>query len=208
MVVQRRWIQGKNSMIKGIIFDLDGTLIQLPINYDVVQKNLKEFFNISKNLKPLIPTIIELSKNDQNKIKAAFNLICKEEILASKNFKIMDEAIEVLKFLKSKNIILCLVTMQCRLALNKILHKMNILDLFDFLISRDENYDRFEQIQTSLKHTFLNSSEVLVIGDRIHDIESARRSGCIPILKLNELKKNPPFDCKIIQNLIEIKKII
>ena len=47
-----------------------------------------------------------------------------------------------------------------------------------------------------------------MIGDRIHDIESARRSGCIPILKLNELKKNPPFDCKMIQNLIEIKKII
>ena len=60
-------------MIKGVIFDLDGTLIQLPINYDIIQKNLKEFFNISENLKPLIPTIIELSKNDQNKIKTAFN---------------------------------------------------------------------------------------------------------------------------------------
>ena len=60
-------------MIKGVIFDLDGTLIQLPINYVIIQKNLKEFFNISENLKPLIPTIIELSKNDQNKIKTAFN---------------------------------------------------------------------------------------------------------------------------------------
>ena len=75
-------------MIKGVIIDLDGTLIQLPINYDIIQKNLKEFFNISENLKPLIPTIIELSKNDQNKIKTAFSLICKEEILASKNFEI------------------------------------------------------------------------------------------------------------------------
>jgi len=27
-------------MIKGIIFDLDGTLIQLSINYDVIQNNL------------------------------------------------------------------------------------------------------------------------------------------------------------------------
>jgi HAD superfamily hydrolase (TIGR01549 family) len=195
-------------MIKGIIFDLDGTLIQLPINYDVIQNNLKQFFNTSENLKPLIPTIIELSKNDQNKIKIAFNLICKEEISASKNFKIMDETVDVLKFLKSKNLILCLVTMQCRTALKEILYKMNILDLFDFVISRDENYDRFEQIQNSLKQSSLHSSEVLVIGDRIHDVESAKKAGCIPILKINDIKKYPSFDCKTIQNLIEIKKII
>ena len=194
-------------MIKGVIFDLDGTLIQLPINYDIIQKNLKEFFNISENLKPLIPTIIELSKNDQNKIKTAFSLICEEEILASKNFKIMNEAVEVLKFLKSKNLILCLVTMQCRAALNEILYKMNILDLFDFVISRDENYDRFEQIQNSLNNISLNSSEVLVIGDRIHDVESAKKAGCIPILKINKINKNPSFDCRIIRNLIEIKKL-
>jgi len=194
-------------MIKGVIFDLDGTLIQLPINYDIIQKNLKEFFNISENLKPLIPTIIELSKNDQNKIKTAFSLICEEEILASKNFKIMNEAVEVLKFLKSKNLILCLVTMQCRAALNEILYKMNILDLFDFVISRDENYDRFEQIQNSLNNISLNSSEVLVIGDRIHDVESAKKAGCIPILKINKIKKNPSFDCRIIRNLVEIKKL-
>ena len=194
-------------MIKGVIFDLDGTLIQLPINYDIIQKNLKEFFNISENLKPLIPTIIELSKNDQNKIKTAFSLICKEEILASKNFEIMNGAVEILKFLKSKNLILCLVTMQCRAALNEILYKMNILDLFDFVISRDENYDRFEQIQNSLNNISLNSSEVLVIGDRIHDVESAKKAGCIPILKINKIKKNPSFDCRIIRNLVEIKKL-
>ena len=194
-------------MIKGVIFDLDGTLIQLPINYDIIQKNLKEFFNISENLKPLIPTIIALSKNDQNKIKTAFSLICKEEILASKNFEIMNEAVEILKFLKSKNLILCLVTMQCRAALNEILYKMNILDLFDFVISRDENYDRFEQIQNSLNNISLNSSEVLVIGDRIHDVESAKKAGCIPILKINKINKNPSFDCRIIRNLIEIKKL-
>ena len=195
-------------MIKGIIFDLDGTLIKLPINYDILQSNLKFFFNTSENLKPLIPTIIELSKNDQNKIKNAFSLICKEEILASKNFKVMNDAVEVLKFLKSKNLILCLVTMQCRTALKEILYKMNISDLFDFMISRDENYDRFEQIKNSLKHISLNSSEVLVVGDRIHDVESAKKAGCVPILKINEIKKNPSFDCKKIQNLIELKKII
>ncbi len=194
-------------MTKGIIFDLDGTLIQLPVNYDIIQNNLKEFFNTSENLKPLIPTIIKLSKNDQNKIHTSFNLICKEEILASKNFEIMNDAVEILKFLKSKNLILCLVTMQCRDALEKILQKMEVLDLFDSIISRDDSYDRFEQIQNSLKNICLESSDVLMVGDRIHDIESAKKAGCIPVLKINEIEKNPPFPCQIIKNLNELKKM-
>ena len=195
-------------MIKGIIFDLDGTLIKLPINYNVIQINLKELFNISEDLKPLIPTIIKMSKNDHEKTKSAFDLICKEEILASKNFKIMNDAIDILKFLKSKHLILCLVTMQCRNALEKILLKMNISDLFDSVISRDENYDRFEQIQKSLNNISIPPSEIIVVGDRIHDIESAQKAGCVPILKINEIKKIPPFNCKIIKNLVEIKELI
>ena len=195
-------------MIKGIVFDLDGTLIQLPIDYQKIQKNLKEFFNISNELKPLIPTIIKLSKNDQNKIKTSFDLICKEEILASDNFETMNNALETLKFLKSKNLSLCLVTMQCKDALEKILQKMQISDLFDSVISRNESFDRQKQIQLSLKNIILEPSEVLVVGDRIHDIESAKKIGCIPILKINEIKKTLPFQCKIIKNLIELKTIV
>lgn len=195
-------------MTKGIIFDLDGTLIQLPINYDVIQNTLKEFFCTSENLTPLIPTIIKLSKNDQNKINTSFDLVCKEEILASKNFHTMNNAVEILKFLKSKNLILCLVTMQCRNALEKILSKMDVLDLFDSIITRDENYDRFEQIMNSLKNTDLNSSDVFVVGDRIHDIESAKKAGCIPVLKINQVKKTPPFNCKTIENLTELKNLV
>ena len=195
-------------MIKGIIFDLDGTLIQLPIDYQKVQKNLKEFFNISNEFKPLIPTIIKLSKNDQNKIKVSFDLICKEEILASDNFKTMNNALETLIFLKSKNLSLCLVTMQCKDALEKVLQKLQIPDLFDSIISRDESFDRQKQIELSLKNIVLKPSEVLVVGDRLHDIESAKKIGCMPILKINEIEKIPPFPCKIIKNLIELKTIV
>ena len=195
-------------MIKGIVFDLDGTLIQLPIDYKKIQKNLKEFFNISNELKPLIPTIIKLSKNDQNKIRTSFDLICKEEILASDNFKTMNNALETLDFLKSKNLSLCLVTMQCKDALEKVLQKLQISDLFDSVISRDESFDRQKQIELSLQNIVLTPSEILVVGDRIHDIESAKKIGCMPILKINEIEKIPPFQCKIINDLIELKSIV
>lgn len=59
---------------------------------------------------------------------------------------------------------------------------MNVLELFDFIISRDENYDRFKQIENSLKYTCLNSYEVSIMGDKINDVESAKKAGWIPIL--------------------------
>jgi len=195
-------------MIKGIVFDLDGTLIQLPINYKKIQKNLKQLFNTSNNLTPLIPTIIKLSQNDPEKVKTSFNLICEEEILASKNFKIMDNAIEILKFIKSKNLSLCLVTMQCQNALEKIIADLQISNLFDSIISRDISVDRQKQIELSLEKIDLMPSEVLVIGDRLHDVESGKKIGCMPILKINEIEKTPSFDCKKIHNLIELKLIL
>jgi phosphoglycolate phosphatase-like HAD superfamily hydrolase len=98
--------------------------------------------------------------------------------------------------------------MQCKDALEKILQKMQISDLFDSVISRDESFDRQKQIELSLKNIVLEPSEVLVVGDRIHDIESAKKIGCMPILKINEIEKIPPFPCKIIKNLIELKTIV
>ncbi len=61
------------------------------------------------------------------------------------------------------------------MQLEKILQKLQIPDLFDSVISRDESFDRQKQIELSLKNIVLEPSEVLVVGDRIHDIESDKK---------------------------------
>ena len=77
-------------MIKGIIFDLDGTLVRLPIQYDKIFKKLQKLFDTSDEFKPLIPTIIEKSKNDPKIVQNAFNLICEEETFATNDFEIIE----------------------------------------------------------------------------------------------------------------------
>ena len=34
MDLERRWIQGKDTLIELVILDLDGKLIKLPVRYD------------------------------------------------------------------------------------------------------------------------------------------------------------------------------
>ncbi len=67
-------------MIKGIIFDLDGTLVRLPIRYNIIFKKLGTLFDTKDEFKPLIPTILTKANNDVNLIQQAFDLICDEEV--------------------------------------------------------------------------------------------------------------------------------
>ncbi len=95
--------------------------------------------------------------------------------------------------------------MQCRKAVEKILGKNEQLDVFSSIISRDESHDRKEQIEKTLAKLALGSNEAIVVGDRIHDVVSARKVGCRAILVNREKSKNA--DIETIEKLAKLKKI-
>jgi len=193
-------------MIKGIIFDLDGTLIKLPVRYELLLSNLRDFFNTKEEFNPLIPSIVEKSQGDENKLKNAFNLICEEELTAAENFELMENATQILDYFKSKNYTLGLVTMQCRNAVEKILSDIKISEIFSSVITRDEYYDRFEQIKKMFEAFNLSPKEVLMVGDRIHDVESAHKAGCKAVL-VHENKSHPDPETMIIKKISELKNL-
>ena len=102
-------------MSKCIIFDLDGTLVTLPIRYELIQKKLRELFDLEVNFSPLIPSIIEYSKNNEKLIRGAFELLCEEELIALEHVKEIEGLQEVIDYLLSKNYSISLVTMQLSL---------------------------------------------------------------------------------------------
>lgn len=192
-------------MIKGIIFDLDGTLVRLPIRYDLIQSNLKKIFNTHDDFKPLIATIVSSAKEDSFKLNEAFESICQEETRAADELEIIENAFDVLQFFKSKQLKLGLVTMQCGKAVEKILAKSDQFKVFSSIISRDDSYDRKEQIEKTLEKLALRSDEAIVVGDRIHDVVSARKVGCRAILVNREKIKN--VDVETVEKLANLKKI-
>ena len=193
-------------MIKAIIFDMDGTLIQLPINYDAIFKKLQNLFEIEDEFKPLIPTILEKSNGNVKLIQQSFDLICEEETQAAKKFKIMNNAIEVLNYFKNNNYSLSLVTMQCESVAKSVLDKMQISELFSNIITRDDSHERSTQIKKCVNFLSLPSNHVMVVGVRIHDVKSAKQVGCIPIL-CNKDKINSFNECVVISELSELFKI-
>jgi len=193
-------------MIKGIIFDLDGTLVRLPIKYDKIFENLQNLFETKDEFKPLIPTIIAKANNDKNLIHQSFDLICDEESKSAKNFEIIEGAVDILNYFKNKNFTLGLVTMQCRKAASLILDSMDISNHFSSILTRDDSYERSTQIKKTIDFFSLPPNEVIMIGDRINDVHSAQQVGCAAILsnsnKLNSFNESP-----VISKLSELKKM-
>ena len=193
-------------MIKGIIFDLDGTLVRLPIRYEIIFKKLGTLFDTRDEFKPLIPTILTKSNNDMNLVQQAFDLICDEETIAANNFEVIDGAIDILNYFKKRNYSLSLVTMQCMKAAKLVLDKMQISELFSSIITRDDSNQRPTQIKKSVEILSLSPDKVIVIGDRIHDIKSAKQVGCSAIL-FNKDKLHSFEECQVISELPELAEI-
>jgi len=193
-------------MINGIIFDLDGTLVRLPIRYEVIFEKLQSLFDTQDEFKPLIPIILEKANNDAKLIQRAFDLICEEETQAANNFEIIDDAIDTLNYFKNRNYSLSLVTMQCMKAAKLVLDKMQISELFSSIITRDDSPQRSIQIKNSVEILSLSPDNVIVIGDRIHDVKSAKDVGCSAIL-FNKDKLNSFKECRVISELVELTKI-
>ncbi len=193
-------------MIKGIIFDLDGTLVRLPIQYDIIFEKLRNLFDTKDEFKPLIPTILTKANNDMNLIQQAFDLICDEETIAANNFEVIENAIEILDHFKNENFSLGLVTMQCKKAAKLVLDSMNISNYFSCILTRDDSYERTIQIKKSVEFLSLSPQEIVVIGDRIHDVNSAKQIGCSAILS-NKNKLDSFKESLVISELLELKKI-
>ena len=168
-------------MIVLIIFDLDGTLIKLPVRYEFLRNELRDKFNIQGE-SFLIPMILEKTQGSNKVKRDAFELICKEECNAIDGLEIHESAIEVIKEIHSKNKKIALVTLQCERAANQILDIMGIKDLFLNIFTRDDCTDRYEQIINTMKKLDSTADKTLVIGDRINDFDSAEKAGCKSII--------------------------
>lgn len=197
-------------MIKGIIADLDGTLIKLPINEDKIKDKLRTYFHTDDDLVPLIPSIIKHSPS-KTVLENAFSLLCKEELLASNNVKIIDGTKQLIEFISANNLQLNLVTMQCRDVVEKILKKLDMFDYFSIILTRDDIPDRLQQIEKILEISKIDVNNMIVIGDRLHDVICSEKVGCISILikkDIEQYKNRIPNNSSIASNLNDVKNIL
>ncbi|MBS7655169.1 HAD family hydrolase [Candidatus Bathyarchaeota archaeon] len=210
--------------IKGIIFDLDGTLIKSNINFLEMKKKIIDYlkslkldFKIEEVPSTSISELIEYTINKvedeklRKKILKETNKLMNEEELKSLTTVSPIEGVkETLKTLKSEGFRIGVLTRGCREYALKSLEKTCLKDLIDCLIARDD-LDKPKPNPVSalklIKKMKLTPKEVLMIGDHVLDFLCAEKAGIKFIGVLTGFSNEKDFKkigCEVIKRVNEL----
>jgi phosphoglycolate phosphatase len=179
--------------VEAVIFDYDGTLVHLNIDFGVMRQGVEEFladYGIDPNdLKGLyiLEMIEEATKliSEQNSSKGSafcqksLELVTKHEVRAAKKGKILPGVINMLELLGKRGVKVGIITRNCNKAVKMIFP--HIEDFCDAYIPRDS----VGRVKPHPDHLALaverlgvnNRARCLMVGDHVLDIEGGKRMG-------------------------------
>jgi len=157
-------------LIEAVIFDLDGTLIHLSVNYE---KLLQEIKNITKknNLRPLAEAISRLNVKTR---KEVFKVWDNAELAAASKVKVNDEGIRIYKKFSQKPT--ALVTLQGKALVKIALERLGLS--FNLIVTREDSLDRVKQLKHAARKLKTQFQNVLFVGNTEGDFLAAKEVGC------------------------------
>jgi len=204
-------------MIKLIVFDFDGTLVDTKkIIYSII-KNLieKSTYQIShqlikkelgdKSLKDSLSSL-KVKSVDADKIEKESNYLT---IKNASGMKMVKNLRKLKKFKQKKIILSNNVTPFITAVLENL--KANF---FDEVYGADKFKDKPAKLKQLMKKYNLKPTQVLYIGDKTIDVDVARKAGCISVSIIHKaswsprkevIAKKPDY---VITDLMQLKKII
>jgi len=164
-------------MIKVIIFDLDGTLVNLNLDFEKLLSKIQALLQTHEELSPFLEAIIKHTENNLSLRKKAYEIIDEMEQKSINNLQIFPETVQVLNDLKSRGDTLALVTLQGRKAVDLILQKYSLTNIFNSIITRENSHLRSEQIDRIITLLKIPKPQVLMVGDRLNDVKASKKVG-------------------------------
>jgi HAD superfamily hydrolase (TIGR01549 family) len=157
-------------LIEAVIFDLDGTLIHLPIDYEKLFKKFSEIMRVS-NVRPLTKVIAQLDEETRKKV---FEVWSKTELEASANMKVNSEGIAHYRKFSEKP--KALVTMQGKPLVQVVLKRLGLS--FNHIITREDSLNRVEQLKIAAEKLRTSMQNILFVGNTNEDMLAAEIVGC------------------------------
>jgi len=193
-------------MIYTIIFDLDGTLVNLNLNMENLVSEIEDLIQAKIDSGPFLESIISYTKDNPPLRQKIWNTIDRIEKENIHNLQIFPETISVLNEIKSRNYNLALVTLQGQKATSLILRKLSLTAFFNPIITRENSYLRSQQLELALESLQLAKDQALFVGDRLNDLEESQKAGikCILIRR----KFNPLKGVIVIKSLSDLLQYI
>lgn len=219
-------------MVRLVLFDLDGTLIEFNYNYSLAKKLIIEKL-IEKGVEKSIlseskPASVNLEEaimfmrrkgfsEDQLKTlrRSIYEAVEPLELEAADKPVVKNGIVELLEWLREAGVNMVVCTNNCRKASRIILEKTNLKIFFKYVFTRDdvERIKPFpDLILKACEATRTPPDETVHIGDSPIDVVAAREAGVLPVGVVSSLwgvEKLREAGAKYIaSNTYELKEIL
>lgn len=186
--------------LKAVIFDLDGTVVDSPYDWDKIRSELKT------EGKPILTFLRELSepeKSEKWKVLEKYEAEASQKAVLKKGIRVL------LLFLREKGVKRFLVTNNSKKNVDFLLNKFH-LD-FDSVLARESGLWKpsgapFAEVLT---RSGIRREDCCVVGDSHFDIKAAEETGINKIFILNKNRKMEAKNgVEILRSVRDLKKKI
>lgn len=163
------------SFVKLVIFDLDGTITEPFLDFDVIREQMQ----LSPDSGPILEILAKSPEDERKKMK---NILAHHERQAIENSSLNPGVTRTLDKLKEMGIKTAILTRNTRENAVSVIEKHN-LD-FDTVMGRDCGPVKPDASGVlKLTEEFgVSPQQVLVVGDYLHDLQAAAAAGAHPVL--------------------------
>jgi HAD superfamily hydrolase (TIGR01549 family) len=193
-----------SSTTEAYIFDFDGTLGTIPVDWEGVKESLRRVTDETSDFKQIFATLDELIAKSPRLAGPAFAVLDEFEEAAAPSARLYDGSKALLSRLAERAKV-ALVTMQGRVICSQILEKFELKQYFIRYITREDSLDRAEQLEFALAAMRVERASAMFVGDRLNDLNAAKKVR-IPFTMIRTHGEDPSEAVPIFHSLAEFSE--
>jgi HAD superfamily hydrolase (TIGR01549 family) len=190
----------ETSKIRCAIFDMDGTIVDVPYDWEQIKKEL------DTQGKPILNYLEGLKEPERSE---KMNILIKHESEATQKAVLKKGIAGFIQFIKQKGMLVSLVTNNSRKNVTYLMKKFDLE--FDLVITRESGLWKpsAEPLLEVFDRLSLTKEECCMIGDSRFDIIAAREAGIITTFIINkDIKKFKDEDVEVYASVRDLKRRI
>jgi HAD superfamily hydrolase (TIGR01549 family) len=157
-------------MIAAAVFDFDGTLACLPVDWEGLFEDLKRIMHVD-NVRPLVDSVSRLDEKTRLEVFAVWD---KAEVSIFESATACGEGMRLYREFAGKP--KALVTLQGKAVVTLILEKFGLA--FDVVVTREDSLFRAEQLLMAAEKFKVPPQKMLFVGNADSDAAAAKKVGC------------------------------
>jgi len=161
-------------MIRGVVFDLDGTLVDSRLDFDAMRREME-----LPPDQPILEALTELAPHHAARCR---EILHRHELAGAERAVLLPGAGELLAVLHGRGVHVAIATRNSRHITLATLNKVGLA--IDLVLTRDDGPVKPHPwpVLHACERWQLAASEVIVVGDYRFDVECGRAAGCGTVL--------------------------